>query len=763
MLKNILLKYKLFLDNLFPHSTNIYFITFASCFTGILYGNSIVSMSPIVKSHEYDLYFNHPSLTLSGFITGSISLGAIFGSFFSPYFTNYLGRKFSFYICNFFWILGSALQGATINIPMLIFGRIIAGIGIGFGVVTAPMYLTEISPPKLRGTVVGIFQFFTTIGILILFFIAYGTSHIHNPGLFRIPWIIQILPGILDFFLKLFLPESPRWLASHRKWNDATEIIFKISKNQSNAQIKYQLDELKAYILTDRYGSHFSYLNIFKNKITLHKTILGFLIQSCQALSGINVIMFYVTYLVQMAGYSSNSLLLTSSIEYILNVAVTLAVLLFFIDRIDRRIILLTGSILMTIFMMLETILLGVFTVPATNGGYHGNEDVTILIPKKHSPAAKATIAFSYLFVSSFAATWGITIWIYYNEIFNNTERAHCTSFSICGNWLFNFVVALFTPAAFKKITWKTNLIFAIFNFLLIIITYFYFPETNGRTLEEIDMLWHSNIPAWKSKNWNLDKNNLNSVIIIDESDERSPFESENTSNQINNDDITSNSSTTKKTIPQKIYEASSILDNSEYQQNSSSLDFNTNINNLPMPMINPIYSNSPAINNNNIIISSSNNKHLSNTFDSPSLHDSNNSIYSNSKFIQLYHNNNNNNIIIQNFKNLDNQYYMNNNNTDIYTPYYTNTNDSSTNIDIEKKISNSQSIDLPPSPPPIAHKKNINNTTNDTININRKNSISSISSDFDTQNNNNHKSSNDHDKDLIFGNLNMQNFHTPY
>ncbi|CCH59924.1 hypothetical protein TBLA_0C01090 [Henningerozyma blattae CBS 6284] len=496
---------------MFPKIYNMYLCTFVACISGFMYGFDVVSLTTMVDTNSYGKYFDHPDSTGEGGITASIAGGSAFGALASPYFSDTFGRKFSLHLCSFFWIIGSVLQCAAQNLPMLIIGRIISGFGIGFGVAAAPMYSAELSPPNMRGTIVGMFQVSVTLGILILFFIGYGCHSIESTAAFRIVWGIQLVPGVISACLIFFIPESPRWLASHKRWNDATNVIMKLSLTHSlsEEQTNLQLNELKDYILGDRYGAVFAYRDLFKRK-SLMKTIVGMSAQTWQAFCGINVMMYYVVYIFQMAGYQGSSILVSSSIEYILNFAMTFCSLFIF-DKIGRRKLFLTGGVFMCCFLFIETGLLAGYSKPLPYG-YNGHDTVRIYIPNSERPAAHAAIACAYLFVCAFAPTWGVGVWIYYSEIFNNTERAKGTALSVSCNFFANFALALFTPASFRNINWRTYIIFGVFSFVLTVHTFLMFPETNRKSLEEIDLMWDAHIPAWRTSKWKPDKNKLVSI-----------------------------------------------------------------------------------------------------------------------------------------------------------------------------------------------------------------------------------------------------------
>ncbi|BAP69737.1 high-affinity glucose transporter [Kluyveromyces marxianus] len=485
----------------FPQLYNIYAIGMISCISGLMFGFDISSMSSMIGTDEYKRYFGHPNATKQGGITGSMSAGSFFGSLVSPNFSDTFGRKMSMHICSILWIIGCIIQCASQNVGMLVVGRVIAGMGIGFGSSAAPVYCSEIAPPRIRGTISGLFQFSVTLGIMILFYVGYGCHFIDGAAAFRLTWGLQMAPGFVLALGTLFLPESPRWLANHNRWEETETVVANVAAkgNRDDEQVKFQLEEIKEQVLIDAAAKDFSFKDLFRPK-TRKKTIVGISAQMWQQLCGMNVMMYYIVYIFSMAGYTGNTNLVASSIQYVLNVLMTIPAL-FLIDKAGRRPVLIIGGILMFTWLFAVAGLLATYSDPAP-GGVDGDSTVTIKIPDKHKSAAKGVIACSYLFVCSFAPTWGIGIWIYCSEIFNNMERARGSSISAATNWAFNFALAMFVPSSFKNINWRTYIIFGAFSVALTIQTYFMFPETRGKTLEEIDQMWVDDIPAWKTTSY---------------------------------------------------------------------------------------------------------------------------------------------------------------------------------------------------------------------------------------------------------------------
>lgn len=193
--------------------------------------------------------------------------------------------------------------------------------------------------------------------------------------------------------------------------------------------------------------------------------------------------MYYITYVFTMAGLTGNSLLLSSSIQYVINVAITVPALIF-VDRWGRRPTLLLGALGMMTWMFANGGLLKSY------GHYAGPEGVNDTPEASWSvtgPPSKAVIACSYLFVASYAPTWGPVSWIYPAELYPLRVRGKAVALSTSANWAFNFALGYFVPPAFENIQWKTYIVFGVFNFAMFVHVLFAFPETAGKTLEEVE------------------------------------------------------------------------------------------------------------------------------------------------------------------------------------------------------------------------------------------------------------------------------------
>lgn len=493
------LRFARFLDT-FPTLYNVYVVALISCVSALMFGFDISSMSALLLNDSYLKFFKLPSTNMQSFITASMSLGSMLGCVLSTFVSEPFGRRTSLLVCSFFWCVGAAIQSSAQNRAQLIIGRIISGIGIGFGSTVAPVYCSEVSPRKRRGFIGGIFQLCVTIGILVMYYIAFGLGHINGLAAFRIPWAIQIVPGIILATGVFFIPESPRWLAKQEQWEESEFIVAKIQSggDSQDPDVVTEMAEIKEQLNIEENAIAFKYSDLLRKKYAF-RTFNAILAQIWQQLTGMNALMYYVTYIFQMAGYTGNINLIASSIQYVLNVVTTIPAL-FLMDYVGRRPILITGAVFMIIWHAIGG-LLATYGKPIDN--FQGNDTVKIQIPKKNKKAAKGVIACSYLFVCSYACSWGVVCWVYCAEVWGeNAARQRGASLTTFFNWLFNFAIGMFTPPSFKNITWKTYMVFGAFCTTMALHVFFVFPETRGKRLEEIGQMWDNHIPAWKTDKW---------------------------------------------------------------------------------------------------------------------------------------------------------------------------------------------------------------------------------------------------------------------
>ncbi|KAJ5983297.1 hypothetical protein N7481_005396 [Penicillium waksmanii] len=434
--------------------------------------------------------------------------GSFIGALVSGLLTDAFGRKSSIQIGSVIWIIGSVISCAAQNFPMLIVGRFINGICVGICSAQVPVYVAELAPAHKRGLVVGAQQWAITWGILIMFYISYGCSFLKGTASFRVPWALQMIPAIFLFFGIFWMPESPRWLAKQDRWDDCQKILALIhaNNNPDDDLVRMELQQLREACDMDRIQSDVSFTELVKPPM-LWRLHIGVFVQIWSQLTGINVIMYYITFVFGMAGLSGNNNLVASSINYVINVVVTVPALLY-LDKVGRRPILLMGSISLTVWWFLCAGLMGGYGSPAPPGGLNHIAEESWSIT---GTPAKVVIACSYLVVASFAPSWGPVSWVYPPELFPLRLRGKAVALSTASNWMFNFALSYYTPPAFVNIKWKTYLIFGVFSFAMTLHVFFCFPETAGKTLEEVEGLLNENRAPWRAAS---NKRDLENVVM---------------------------------------------------------------------------------------------------------------------------------------------------------------------------------------------------------------------------------------------------------
>ncbi|KAF2731786.1 putative high-affinity hexose transporter [Polyplosphaeria fusca] len=479
---------------------NVYLICFFAAIGGGLFGFDISSMSGVLGTKGYMNYFGNPSGYRQGGITASMPAGSLCGALISSFIADKFSRRTAIQVAAVIWIIGSILQCAANGVPLLVVGRVVAGVCVGIASSIVPVYQAEIAPKEIRGRVVSLQQWAITWGILIQYFIQYGASFSdggadndnQGTGAFRIPWGIQIVPAFILLVGMFFFPYSPRWLAKNGRWEDALQVLAHLhgGGDTNHPKVLAEYREIEEALAFEREEAVSSFKALVKPRI-LKRVILGMSIQMWSQLCGMNIMMYYIVYIMKAAGIGNP--LLTSSIQYIINVALTLPAILW-LDKFGRRPALLLGSFFMMSFLFISGAIQASFGQHFDDPNHETSWQVT-----GHPTASKGIVACSYLFVATFATTWGPTSWTYPSEIFPAKVRAKAVSLATASNWTWNMILAFGVPPLLWSINWKMYMIFATFNGLALIHMFLTAPETKGKTLEEMDDVFDSGHPAWKS------------------------------------------------------------------------------------------------------------------------------------------------------------------------------------------------------------------------------------------------------------------------
>nr|XP_010942230.1 sugar transport protein MST6-like [Elaeis guineensis] len=430
---------------------------------------------PAVHRKELDTvstnqYCKFDSQLLTAF-TSSLYLAALVSSLFASTMTRKLGRKWSMFSGGVTFVVGATLNGSAVNVAMLILGRLLLGIGVGFTSQSVPLYLSEMAPARLRGMLNIVFQLMITIGIFVANVINYGTEKIKGGWGWRVSLALAAVPGAIIAIGALTLPDTPNSLIERGHDEEAKAMLRKI---RGTTDIEAEFEDLVVASNQSKAVKH-PFANIRMRKYRPQLT-MAILLPFFQQLTGINVVMFYAPVLFKTIGFGSSASLMSSLITGLINVIATF-VSIFTVDKLGRRKLLLEGGIQ----MFLGQIVLGILI--AIKFGTSGVADVS-------KTYAIFVVAFICVFVTGFAWSWGPMGWLVPSEIFPLEIRSAGQSISVSMNMLLTFTIAQVFLAMLCHMKFGLFFFFAAWMFIMTMFVYFFLPETKNVPIEEMILVW---------------------------------------------------------------------------------------------------------------------------------------------------------------------------------------------------------------------------------------------------------------------------------
>jgi sugar porter (SP) family MFS transporter len=327
-------------------------------------------------------------------------------------------------------------------------------------------YITEISPPRSRGTLASIPQLLTTAGLCAGYFICYGSVSLASSASWRIPLVLQAgIAYVFTVCVLLFLPESPRWLAAVGRHPEA---IISWEKLGIDAAEREKIEDREGGDLPQ--GVKMKDILAVFGKDAWRRTGLGVFMMGMQQASGIDGVLYYAPLLFASAGLSSStSAFLASGISALLIFLITIPGTIY-ADKWGRTTSTITGGIIQALCM---------FTIGSlyAAGAVHAS----------HGTARWVVVALIYVFALAFSGTWGVTFRVYVSEIQSPKTRAGSTSLSLSANWTVNWIIAFTTPIFLAHSTYGVYFLFGGATILTVFVCVCFMPETRGRSLEDID------------------------------------------------------------------------------------------------------------------------------------------------------------------------------------------------------------------------------------------------------------------------------------
>ncbi|PPR00886.1 hypothetical protein CVT24_000371 [Panaeolus cyanescens] len=415
---------------------------------------------------------------ITGAVVSTFNGGCFIGSAFGGWANDKYGRKRSIQIACMVALWGCAMQCGASNVATLLVGRIIAGMAIGLLSMTVPLYNTEVAPPKIRGFLVGLNQQMLGIGFIVANWVGYGSSFIDSDVSWRLPLGLQLVPAGLLLIGIQWLPFSPRWLLEVGRDDEAREVVYKLHGNDRESAEK-EFSEMYSVIKAEISVKSRRLSDLWATRPMAKRTLVAVGVQVFCQFTGINVINYYGPRMYNSLGIVGQKALLVQGIYGAVGPIANLFFIIFILDRVGRKKPLMFGA---GSFVVLFSILAAILATNPTD-----SENV-------NHAAQRAGIAIIFMTSIFFSLSFGPVSWVLASEVFPTSTRALGTSVATCSNWAFNTLLSQVSPIGIEAVQWKFYFLFVCLNFVDLIAIVLFFPETKGKTLEEMNAVFGDDV-----------------------------------------------------------------------------------------------------------------------------------------------------------------------------------------------------------------------------------------------------------------------------
>ncbi|OBZ83167.1 Proton myo-inositol cotransporter [Choanephora cucurbitarum] len=495
-------------------SSFVYTLVICVCIGGFLFGYDTGVISGALTLLQKDFAMTSVQKEL---VVGGTTFGAIFGGFFSGILTDRFGRKILVIVSSLIFIAGALILALAPNYGVLLFGRIVVGLGVGIASMIVPVYVSELSPKYMRGRLNTLNTLVLTFGQVVAYVMNIAFASVPNG--WRYMFGIAGIPALFQFIIMPFLPESPRRLVAIGKMDEAKRAIRKVYGNSvTDVFIEREVQMIDADIHTCRSGS----FRDFAHRDNLMPLIIACILQAAQQLSGFNAAMYYAATILQMAGFKSTEGSTSVAIIVSGTNMVFTAIAISVIDKVGRR-----KMLLFTMITMIAGLIAlgatfaaqqGFVVQQALCGGYSANcarcvldercgwsvsQDVCVFRennlsdilatsngcpPQAHDqPITGVLLTFLIVYVGSYALGLGYIPWLAQSEMFPMSIRGKANGVATAVNWICNLIVSTtFLSMTEAMTTAGTFWFYAGVSLVFWVLLIRLMPETSGKSLEEI-------------------------------------------------------------------------------------------------------------------------------------------------------------------------------------------------------------------------------------------------------------------------------------
>ncbi|KAJ6606470.1 major facilitator superfamily transporter sugar [Mycena vulgaris] len=436
---------------------------------------------------QTDAQGNVIDTTHQGGIVSIYYLGAIVGCFLGGWIADRMGRINGLFCAAIFALVGGALQAATQSTTFILVARVVTGLGTGALTGITPVLTAEISSASHRGGFLGYIFIANYLGISIAYWISFGLSFVGDGGepiRWRFLLGFQCIPALLLLAGIKMLPDSPRYLVSAGRIDEAREVLVHVRGGVETKKVEEEFIEICAVAEGAKKSSPVEFVKILRGRSgngeqhLARRAWLCVWLQIMASWTGITAVTAYSPVLLKAAGYNQ---LTQNGLAGGLNTVGIIGTIISaqIVDRLGRRLCLMWGA-------------LALFAVNLIAGALY---EAARSQPSKSSSFAPAAVTMLFLFNLSYAATWGTVAFLIPTELFPSEMRAQGNGFGITGWAIGVGMTVLVNPIMFSVLENRTYFLFAGFNLLWIPLVFLFYPETANRSLESIDALFLATSP----------------------------------------------------------------------------------------------------------------------------------------------------------------------------------------------------------------------------------------------------------------------------
>lgn len=457
-------------------------ISIIACLGGLLFGYDTGVTNGAEGPMAQEMGLNTLQL---GVVVSSLVFAAAFGALFAGRISDAMGRRSTIILLSVLFFVGalvvvfspSGTPGEFYGpgFGILVAGRIMLGLAVGGASTIVPVYLAEIAPLEIRGSLSGRNELAIVTGQLLAFVInAIIASTLHGTvdGIWRIMFAVCAVPAVALFIGMLRMPESPRWLVNHGRYDEALKVLQTV---RAPERAVTEVEEIQQTYLINggKAGQRMGLKEVFSNKWLVRLIIVGIGVAVAQQLTGINAIMYYGTRVLEESGMSSEQAVIANIAFGVVAVLGGL-IALRNMDRLDRRLTFTIGLSLTTTFHVLIAI-------------------AGSLLPAGHALRPIVILVLVVGFVMSMQTFLNVAVWVWLAEIFPVQVKGIGIGISVFFGWSVNATVALFFPTMVSGIGLTFSfLVFAVVGVAALVFVALFVPETRGRSLEELDRAVYS-------------------------------------------------------------------------------------------------------------------------------------------------------------------------------------------------------------------------------------------------------------------------------